>query len=477
MTRFAIATGTPEAAEAAVAIVERGGTAIDGLVAAAFTLLVTEPLFCGLGGGGFILLRSPDGKVEAIDGYGAMPGLPSQQPPPRAGGLAVPLPYGDGIKTGIGHAACAVPGVLRALAKAWDLGGCLPWAELLQPAIHHASVGHRLHRNVAYFLALSAASIQGFSPASRQVFFQDDGITPRAAGELFVQADLAQSLQVVATEGAEALYTGSLSTKLVSDMAAHEGVITAEDLRAYQAVVRQPLQISWGDWQIFTNPAPSRGGERLAFLLANSQGLGLPEQAKLLRRAIEQGRGLFQSGTTHTSAVDQQGYAASLTMSNGYGSGVVVPGTGIALNNSLGELELHPEGLHYPPGERLESNMSPTIAVHADGRVIALGSPGAERIPTAIWLTWLNLSSGAESEADLIQAVASPRWHVEARPEGWTFLYEPGVAAQTLAAEFRLRPFETLDMYFGSAQVALLNRAGTVQAVADPRRTGSVGCL
>jgi gamma-glutamyltranspeptidase/glutathione hydrolase len=173
--------------------------------------------------------------------------------------------------------------------------------------------------------------------------------------------------------------------------------------------------------------------------------------------------------TIHTSAVDSDGTGCSITMSAGYGSGFMVPGTGMWLNNSLGEMELHPGGFHgLPPGERLFSNMAPTVARSSDGSVLSIGSPGADRITTAISSVLLNFVHLGMSLRD---AVAHPRVHTELFGGQPTIAYEPSLPVKDFD-DLIARRFPDLSMYFGGVQAALHDpRAGLFEA-ADPRRDG-----
>jgi gamma-glutamyltranspeptidase/glutathione hydrolase len=172
--------------------------------------------------------------------------------------------------------------------------------------------------------------------------------------------------------------------------------------------------------------------------------------------------------TTHTSSADADGYACSITESNGYGSGLVVEG--MMLNNTLGEEELNPLGVHgLQPGARCHSNMAPTIATEGSGaKVVALGSPGATRIVGAISQAFIRIAVDGDS---LAEAVASPRAHVDPRDVGETLCYEPGLPGDQIEG-LLLRPYEEIHMYFGAVQAASVTEYGDVDAAHDPRRSG-----
>jgi len=169
--------------------------------------------------------------------------------------------------------------------------------------------------------------------------------------------------------------------------------------------------------------------------------------------------------TTHASSADADGYACSITESNGYGAGLCV--NGILLNNTLGEEELNPFGAHgLPPGTRCHSNMAPTIA-RGDGLTVAIGSPGADRIVGAIAQTFLRIAVDGES---LREALAAPRAHLDPRPEGETLCFEPGLPGHELP--WHQRPYDEIHMFFGGVQAASVAEDGTVDAAHDPRRSG-----
>lgn len=180
------------------------------------------------------------------------------------------------------------------------------------------------------------------------------------------------------------------------------------------------------------------------------------------------------SSTAHVSAVDDQGNACAVTMSSGYGAGMSIPGTGILLNNTLGEIELNARGVHAaPPGSRIASNMAPTTGRTADGRVLAIGSPGADRITTALMLV---LGQGCLHGADLREAIARPRLHVrvgdEVRVE---FERDPALAEAVTACGLPSHEYPEPHMYFGGVGAAYLRRSGALEAAGDARREAAVG--
>jgi gamma-glutamyltranspeptidase/glutathione hydrolase len=181
------------------------------------------------------------------------------------------------------------------------------------------------------------------------------------------------------------------------------------------------------------------------------------------------------ASTAHISAVDSDGLACAVTMSSGYGSGVTIPGTGLLLNNALGEPELNRLGLHaLEPGTRLASNMAPTVARAADGRVLAVGSPGADRITTALMQVLAQLCLG---DVDLDVAIRAPRMHVRFEESGEPFVeHEASVDIETAVGKAGLRGLDhgDLSMYFGGVGAAYRSREGELRAAGDPRREAAV---
>ncbi|MDQ4094836.1 MAG: gamma-glutamyltransferase family protein, partial [Actinomycetota bacterium] len=270
-----------------------------------------------------------------------------------------------------------------------------------------------------------------------------------------------------------------------------------QDLKQFESHSRSPIGTSAFGWRIESNPPPAAGGAVLTHMLALLDQTDLSEPLERLRAIVEAERaavgyrtqhyqepgeitgnveealtrihnGPMKSGdTTHMSTADVDGYVCALTESNGYGAGLIV--RGMMLNNTLGEEELNPLGAHrLPPGARCQSNMAPTIATGPDV-VVGIGSPGADRITGAIAQTLLSVAVDGMSLKD---AVAAPRAHLSAKPEGELMCYEPGLPGDELT-EYIPRPYEDLHMFFGAVQAAAVFDDGSVDAAHDPRRSGA----
>ena len=503
MPRVATASSSQLAADAAARIADQGGNAVDGAVAAALVSVITEPGVCALGGGGFVTIWVPGADPVTIDGYVEMPGRGLPRDRFGRGVFDVTMEYGGGITTTIGHGSVGTPGALAALGLASARYGRLPWPLLVEPAFELARDGFPLSQPSSNYLRYAHDVVFGWQEASRAALHEEDGSLISVGGRVRV-ADRADTFRAIAEQGPRAMYEGEIARLIASDMAANGGLVTIEDLVEYRPLVRRPLEAVIGGWHVVTNPAPAIGGITLTALLMLMNGYpkdrwtptdydrliraqmavfglrsdqlelsdDLPRDALRLLTSAEGGDidAISKSpSTVHTSTVDSSGAACSITISSGYGSGVMSPGTGIWMNNCLGEIELNRRGFHaLAPGTRLTSNMAPTIARHEDGRILSVGSPGAGRITTAILATVLNFTELGMSLAD---AILAPRLHAERDQNSeWRVAYEDSLPIEDLG--YPLLRFENLDMYFGGVGAAYWDSAGDLTAAADPRRTG-----
>lgn len=497
----AIAASSQISADAGAWIADQGGNAVDAALAAALASLVTDPGIISPCGGVFISIWPPDGPPVVIDGYVQMPGLGSSR---RLGEATweVVFEYHGECHTVIGPGSVATPGDFAALELASQRHGHLPWAELFEPAIHWARKGFPLSGGAAEYMGFAHEAIFSWNEQSRQIMHPEGH--PLRFGSTVYIPDLAESLETIARGGADTLYQGDLGACIARGVQAEGGLLNETDLRNYRAEIREPILVEFGDWKIATNPAPSVGGPCLAAMLrllsVHSESTASPEaiawlvdvqQAVLGYRRrnldgihediyvrVEQLLNLCDGmdpssllsapSTIHCSAVDREGWACAITASAGYSSGMIVPGTGIWLNNSLGEVDLHTRGLgNLPPGARLSSNMAPTVARRNDGAVLAIGSPGASRITTAVsQVLWRLLFT----DMSLRDAVEFPRLHVELPDDTPRVACEPGLPLETCTLP--LRHFEDKAMFFGGVQAASWGPNRGLQAAGDPRRGG-----
>jgi gamma-glutamyltranspeptidase / glutathione hydrolase len=490
-TKLAIAAGNRLGAQVAEGIAKAGGNAVDACLASAIMAWVAEPCMASLAGGGFIAVRSPDGTVEVFDGNSAMPhSVPST---PGQGIERVYTPdYSDGMYTGIGPGAVAVPGILAAAHAAWSAHGRVEWPTLFSGAVDAGRDGISFPKTSAYYVSATWNEIWSAFDSARALFAPDGRVLDE--GETIVQADLADTLEAIAQGGPSVFYGGEVGRAICDELRGDGGFLTAEDFERYEAIVRPPIKTEAFGWRVESNPPPAVGGAVLTHMLALLEGTDLSDPVSRLSAIVEAQRAAAgyrteryddpadvagaldealdalrmanrSPSTTHTSTADSDGYVCALTESSGYGAGMVVGG--VLLNNTLGEEELNPLGVHrLPPGCRCHSNMAPTIA-SGPTRVVGLGSPGASRIVGSIAQTLIRLAVDGESLAD---AVAAPRGHLDPREQGETLCYEPGLPGDQLA--YIERPFDQIHMYFGAVQVASVDADGTVDAAHDPRRSG-----
>lgn len=514
MTRARVGVAAPNviATAAAIDLAEAGGSAVDAAIAATLVAMVTEPGVVSLGGGAFVTVGPPGAEAVTIDGNVEMPGRSAPRDCFGRGVREITTTYGGGLTTTVGPGSVATPGALAALDLAHRRFGRAPWAAVVEPAVQAARRGSPLGAAAASYLALVHDLIFGAEPASHAAVHHPDG-TPLVAGDLVRVADLAESLEMIANQGAEVFYRGDLARVIAEDMAANGGLLGADDLALYQPVVRTSVAVELCGWHLATNPAPAIGGTVLAAMLlllgdrpvqrwtpderarlAMIMAAVLGERSRRLDTAddrVAAAVGLLdeigQAGpawlrtspsTAHVSAVDGDGLACAITTSAGYGSGVMTPGTGIWLNNCLGEPELNRSGLHgWPPGTRLPSNMAPTVGRHTDGSALAIGSPGADRITSALVQVLAGLTGGQPIQS----AVDAPRVHARIDDDGGLALDAeedavPGLAEALARSGVGLpvRPMGARSMYFGGVGVVVRDAVGDLVAAGDPRREGAV---
>ncbi len=503
MRRVAISAASRPGAIAAAAVADAGGNAVDAAIAATVTGMVSDPGIIGPGAGCFITVWPESGSPVVIDANATMPGL-GRDDAPASFGDRVHIEYGGGMETLVGPCSVAVPGVWAGLGRAADRFGALLWRQVMEPAITLADNGFPLSGVSEAYLSYSHYAIYDRDPDSFAALHHADG-SRLSDGDPVDIAGLAESLETIADEGPSSFYTGSIGRRLVDAMSEWGGNITALDLESYEAIEREPVSFDVNGWLIATNPAPAIGGAVMAAMVLLAQSVGFNGWSKAGVKAIAEvqrsvlayragtldgtsdtGRAVVDllerarygdyrdlmssSSTIHVSAVDTGGLACSITSSAGYGSGVMIPGTGLWLNNSLGEVELFPAGMaRFAPGDRLASNMAPTVAGGPNGSVLAVGSPGASRITTALAQVLTNFIC---LQMSVTEAVQHPRLHVEVFNGEPTITFEPGLPVEPFD-DLGTRRFPDLSMYFGGVGLAMYDPDTGLYQVADSRRTGA----
>ncbi len=500
--RVAVAATGQQALEAGLGVAADGGNAVDAALAAAFVALSTEPGMVSLGGGAYLAIWPLGSDPVVVDGNVEMPGRGAEE---RIGGglREVLTDYGGGLRMLAGHGSVATPGIVPAFALAAERYAALPWARLLEPA-RAAARDYPMSPAAARYLEFVADTLFAEDHEARALVTGPDGKAAQGGAQR-ANLDLASTLDRLAEEGPSLFTTGDVGRALVEAMATNDGLVTAADLETYAPVVRGAHRLNLGTWSIATNPPPAVGGPMLSVMLTelarrgdwtwddvieiqravlsyrtsvHDYSLDLEEDGlDLLARVGEHGLTALHgsSSTANVSAVDTEGNACAITMSSGYSAGLCIPGTGILLNNALGEVELNRLGIHaLPPGTRLASNMAPTTGRSASGRVLAIGSPGADRITTALMLV---LGQGCLHDRHLQAAIAAPRLHVRHVDDGFVVEHERDTSIGAAVARSGLPAHEYAEphMYFGGVGAALSGPGGELLAAGDARRDAATG--
>ncbi len=506
--RGAVACGHVLTADAAESVLREGGNAFDATIAAFFMACVAEPVLTSVGGGGFLMAQQHGAKPKLMDFF--------TQTPRRKKDSAnidfekVVVDFGSATQDFyMGYSAVATPGAVRGMFDIHRQLGSMPMKMLMEPAIQAAREGIMVSELQAYILSL-VEPIYITHASAREVFgsrqYSDRALT---AGEIIKMPELADTLEVLVIEGDKLFYRGEVAQLIVRECA-EAGHLDYDDLARYETKIREPIVTNYRDAQIFGNPFPSAGGGLISFGLTllesidqaslkfgtsdyvatladvmdltnvarhesmadeeriDGEKLFASDRLKLFKRELQR-RTQSHRGTTHISIVDVQGNAAAMTVSNGEGCGHLLPGTGIMLNNMLGEEDLNPLGFHqWTPNERISSMMAPTLVRDAKGRTLVTGSGGANRIRTTTLQVLLNL---IDHNMDVEQAVCAPRIHFE----NDTLYLEGGLSAAETERILQRYPehkiWDDITFFFGGAHTLITDGKQTWGA-ADPRRGG-----
>ena len=504
------AAGHPEVAEVAAQVLRDGGNAVDAALAGMFASWACEPLLTGPCGGGYLLVAGGDVEPTVLDGFCAAPGLGGD--PSTAPLIAADCDFGDTRQIFyVGAASVAAFGTAAMIEEASRRWGSLPLADLAEPGAALARVGVPLNENQAYVGEI-LEPILDQNDGVRALWMPDGHVL--RAGERFLAPGLDETILRIGREGAAPLATGDLAAACVAMVREQGGALTARDLAEHNAVASQPLAIAYRDRVVLTTPPSSAGGALLAVALhALARTVGVPDAVAMLSAmdaaqavrtpafaerlvtdgfahallaAASDGRGALDTllarqpgSTTHLSVLDKDGLACAVTCSNGECSGLVVPDTGLHLNNVMGEEDLNPLGFgRFPAGRRMPSMMCPTAVLGSGGRLeLALGSAGSNRIRSALLRTIVGF---VDEGLPLPEAVDAPRLHREAD----TVFVEPGVETAGLldadgagpqGAPTQLVEFGEPNLFFGGVQAVGVDPAtGNHVAAGDPRRGGAV---
>ena len=483
-----------------------GGNAFDAALAGLCMACVAEPVLASLGGGGFLMARPAGAEPVLYDFFTQTPKRP--RPAGDTDFHATHADFGPATQEfHIGLGSMATPGVVKGLFAIHGDLGTLPLDRLVAPAAAAARDGIAMEPLQAFILSVVAAIFTA-TPEGRALYRsrQRDGALLQD-GETYRMADLAHSLEALAAEGEALFYQGDMARRMVDDCQTGGGHLTMDDLAGYRVIKRAPLLRDHGGHRLATNPGPSSGGMLMAFTLALLHGAdfgthGGPGHLSLLARAMAAtsrariearldhdgaadrlldddllekyrrdvlGAPAAARGTTHISVVDGNGNAAALSVSNGEGSAYIPAGTGIMLNNMLGEEDVNPRDFHrWPTDRHMASMMAPTLVFSPGGETLALGSGGSNRIRSAMVQVLVAL---LDFGLPLEDAVTAPRIHLE----GGLLSVEPGLDPAALGALLEEHPkhklFPTQNMFFGGAHIASGGPGGLAGA-GDRRRGG-----
>ena len=495
--RGVVAAGHPLTAEAGARVLRDGGNAVDAAIAAVATSFVAESPLTGLGAGGYMLVHQNDETV-LLDFFVAVPGRDGAERKSEL--LPIPVHFTpESVQIfNIGAASCGVPGTPAGLVAASERFGSVPLAELTAPAAALAREGVVQNAEQAYFFAILDPILTHYEEA-RAIYAPEGRIL--GAGESFVFPELGDALERLGAEGAEPFYRGEIAAAVAEWVRERGGTLGVDDLAAYEPIAREPVEVAFRGRRVLTNPPPSSGGILIAYALALLERMGesgteavvAAMEAAQAARSEDFLAGLLDEGfagrfldptqvaatasrlgsTTHITAVDAEGRCASVTCSNGTGSGVIVPGTGIHVNNMLGEQDLNPHGFHrHASGVRMPSMMSPTVVLDGEELLAGLGSGGSNRIRSAVLQTILRLVVDGEPVAE---AVVAPRVHFE---DG-VVESEPGIDEEVLrrleTRGYEVARWQAMNVFFGGVHAVARDPAtGELSGGGDPRRGGAV---
>ena len=516
------------ATESALAVLEKGGNAVDAAVTAAFSLAVTQPRSGNIGGGGFMLISSEkNDDVIAIDYREKAPAAATTGMFLNKEGEA------DSNLSSYSHLASGVPGTVAGLAMALEKYGTISLAEAIAPAIKLAEEGFIVTPLFSDGLKEKADMLKKWD-SSAKIFYKADG-SFYEPGDRFVQKDLAETLRRIAKSGPQEFYQGKTAELLVAEMAKHGGLITMEDMKNYAPRIKQPVHGTYRGYDVYSMSPPSSGGTHVIQILNILEGFPISEYghnsaktihlmaeamkrayadrslylgdddfveiplkgllskkyAEELRKQIDPTKATASSTiapgkpqpyesneTTHFSIVDQYGNAVSntYTINFSYGSGIVVEGAGFLLNNEMDDFSAKPgvpnaygliggDANKIEPNKRMLSSMSPTIVKQNGKNFLVTGSPGGSRIITTTLQVIMNV---IDHGLNIESAVAASRIHHQWLPD--EIRIEEGISPDTIKLLEGMGHTVSQQSAMGAIQ-SIMIKDGTMYGGADPRRS------
>lgn len=514
MTRGAVAAGSPSAARIGLQTLQMGGNAVDAAVAAMLAACTAEPMLTGLAGAGVATMKI-GGVTRVFDMFTDMPGR--GRDPARPAPELVPVNIDFGPTTQqflVGPGSIAVPALGIGLVRLHQEYGRLPLDTIVEPAAALAEGGVEIRPGMARILELIWPICRRDPDLAARIGV--DNQRALRAGERYQNPDLARTLRRLGRQGAELLVSGDVADAMLRS-AGPSSLLTAEDLRAYRPMLREPLRYRFRDATVWVPGPPSVAGLLVLQALREIEDHGLvdstggPDQVRLIAAAMARteaarrgklGEALFTPGfvdgfmtaiaadeegeewlsapmpdtdlnghTTHISVADEDGNTIGITASLGEGAGIVADGTGITMNNLLGEADVNPPGISRPPGHRLLTMCCPTIVEIDDGPTYTFGSGGSSRIRSAILHAIIYAAEHRRTPSELVLA---PRLHFEDGQLNLELAGRPeGTLESTQAMFLDVRPFKNPDMFFGGLNIVGQVGDGSFTGAADPRRSGT----
>lgn len=496
-----VAAGHEETAKAVVEILDAGGNAFDAAIAGFLAACVAEPVLASLGGGGFLMAQVPGKPTRIFDFFTQTPSTSSS--PDDVDFHAITADFGTAQQEfHIGLGSVATPGAVAGIFDIHKHLGRLPMSEIVKPAVRLAKSGLPINDFQAYLLTVVEPIYTETQESRRQYcrkISDDDDTKIKIVGDTFRAPELGDFLEVLAIEGPSLFYKGEIADQI----GAFTGCsINKADLARYNVIHRDPISSVMNNHRISINPTPAIGGALIMLALSmldktdrKDMSFGTVEHVRAMVSIMDEcnaarvksgidlnpiegaeilhevaGHPPAHRGTTHISVADNDGNVAAMTVSNGEGCGAIIPGTGIMLNNMLGEEDLNAAGFfNWPLNTRMSSMMSPGVMVSPDGDVIGFGSGGSNRIRSAVTQFIANM---AFFDMNLSDAVLAPRLHLE----GGKLDVEPDFPSETLKAlkddYIDSKTWPAPNMFFGGVHAIQRSQRGIVTGAADPRRGG-----
>ncbi len=486
-----VVAGHEATANIAIEVLKDGGNAFDAAVAAMLVAFNSEPCMSSPGGGGFANIHTKDGHAEILDFFCQTP--KSKKTAAESDFYPFNINFGGTTEDFyIGHASHAVPGMLAGIFKMHELYGSIPIKTLVEPIIEITKKGIGLdpfqHMDIVLL-----ENMMNQSPRALEIFTRNG--KPLEIGQTLHMPALSDFIDAISREGPRLFYEGEIAGKICLDSKMKGGNLTMDDFKSYKVIRRKPIEIDYRGKKIRTTTFPSLGGAIIA--------LGLGELSKeeikgshlsqahldrlvpILKKMEYTNRNpenlakhldlyenvLFSKkwgSTTHFGVLDKEGNAVSITISNGEGSGYIIPGTDCFMNNMLGEAALLPDGFFsWKEDTRLFSLMSPTIVSNKGKEIeIITGTGGAGRIPGSILQTLHYL---IDYELDVEEAVHSPRMHLTEKELN----VEPGFEGEVRDSDLDVSIWDDLHMYYGGVHT-ITKKENEIRGVGDKRRYGVV---